>query len=84
MAASKAQFVVLLNNDTEVLSGDWIDQLLFLLEDDDVAAVSPVLVYPDGTIQHAGVALGMRNGSSRVARRRPAFRWTIRSAVLHP
>lgn len=54
---SKGKYIVLLNNDTEVTE-DWLDPLIEILESDpEVGAVGAKLLYPDGTIQHAGVVL---------------------------
>lgn len=72
VAASAGEILVLLNNDTEVVQGDWLEQLLFLLEQPSVGAVGPVLFYPDGTVQHAGVAIGMRGTADHVLRGLPA------------
>jgi GT2 family glycosyltransferase/glycosyltransferase involved in cell wall biosynthesis len=50
-------YILFLNNDTEVQPG-WLDALLKILDaDEKVAAAGAKLLYPDGTIQHAGVAL---------------------------
>jgi GT2 family glycosyltransferase len=55
--AARGKYVVFLNNDTEVQS-NWLGPLFSLAEADPaVAAVGSKLLYPDGTIQHAGVAL---------------------------
>ncbi len=55
--AARGQYVVFLNNDTEVQS-NWLGALYALGEADPaVAAVGAKLLFPDGTIQHAGVAL---------------------------
>jgi GT2 family glycosyltransferase/glycosyltransferase involved in cell wall biosynthesis/tetratricopeptide (TPR) repeat protein len=55
--AAQGRFLVFLNNDTEVQSG-WLAPLFSLAEtDSSVAAVGSKLLYPNGTIQHAGVAL---------------------------
>jgi len=70
VAASTGDFVVLLNNDTEVVQSDWLEQMLFLLDDREVAAVGPMLLYPNHTVQHAGVALGMRGTADHVLRGR--------------
>jgi GT2 family glycosyltransferase len=59
VAASGADYVVFLNNDTEVVDGDWIEALLEEAQRPDVGAVAPLLTYPDGSVQHAGAALGM-------------------------
>jgi O-antigen biosynthesis protein len=55
----ETEHVILLNNDTEVLSPDWIEQLLKEMVDSTVGAVGALLWYPNNTIQHAGVAVGM-------------------------
>ncbi len=66
--AASGEYVVLLNNDTEVVTPDWIEQMLFLLEQEGVGAVGPLLVYPNGTVQHAGVVLGFRGTADHVMR----------------
>ena len=53
------EYLILLNNDTEVRSEGWIEELLGLCQQDSVGAVGAKLYYPDGTIQHAGVVLGL-------------------------
>ena len=70
--ASTGEILVLLNNDTEIVQGDWLEQLLFLLEEPGIAAVGPLLLYPQGTVQHAGVALGLRGTADHVLRGLPA------------
>lgn len=62
------EVVVLLNNDTEVLTPDWIEILLYYLDKDDVGVVGPMLIYPDETVQHAGVVLGFRGTADHVMR----------------
>lgn len=54
-AAARGDHLLFLNNDTEVLSRDWLDQLLSVAADPRVGAVGATLLYPDGTIQHAGL-----------------------------
>ncbi len=49
---------IFLNNDTRVISTDWIERLSEQALRDDVGAVGPLMLYQDGTIQHAGVVLG--------------------------
>jgi len=55
---AKGEYLVFLNNDTEVISPNWLDAMLALAKDPDVGAVGAKLLYPDDTIQHAGVMLG--------------------------
>jgi len=53
--AASGQVVVLLNNDTEVVAGDWLDELVGQLARPEVGVVGALLLFGDGTIQHAGV-----------------------------
>ncbi len=61
LAAARARGTLLcfLNNDTEVISPDWLEEMVSLAVQDDVGAVGAMLYYPDDTIQHAGVVLGL-------------------------
>lgn len=56
---ANGEYLILLNNDTEVQTAGWIEELLGLCQQQEVGAVGAKLYYPDGTIQHAGVALGV-------------------------
>lgn len=60
-AAAKAtgEILLLLNNDTEIIDPAWLKEMVRYLLQPDVAAVGAKLLYPDRTIQHAGVVLGM-------------------------
>lgn len=55
VAASVGSLVVLLNDDTEVVTPDWIERLVVLTTIDDVGAVGVKLLYSDGRVQHGGV-----------------------------
>lgn len=57
---ARGEYLLFLNNDTEVITPDWIEQMLCFAKRDDVGAVGVKLLYPDGTIQHGGVTLGVR------------------------
>lgn len=54
-AASRGEHVVLLNDDIEVISPDWIEEMLGFSQLRGVGAVGCKLLFPDGLIQHAGV-----------------------------
>jgi O-antigen biosynthesis protein len=56
---SGADMLVFLNNDTEVVDPRWVETLLEEARRPEVGAVAPLLLYPDGTVQHAGAALGL-------------------------
>ena len=55
--ASQGDYVLLLNDDTEIITPDALDTLVGLLEDPDVAMAGPMLLYEDGKIQSAGHVL---------------------------
>ena len=57
---AKGEQILLLNNDTEVISPDWIQEMLMYAQRQDVGAVGAKLYYPDGTIQHAGIGIGIK------------------------
>ncbi len=68
---STGEYLVFMNNDIEVISPDWIEQMLYYAEQKDVGAVGGLLIYPDGTVQHAGVVLGCRGTADHVLRGAP-------------
>ena len=59
------EYILLLNNDTEVITVNWMEELLMYAQRKDVGAVGAKLYYADKTIQHAGVVLGL--GAHRTA-----------------
>ena len=56
---ASGEYLVLLNNDTEVISPDWIEQMLMFAQRKDVGVVGAKLYFPDDTIQHVGVVIGL-------------------------
>ncbi|MBZ5595467.1 MAG: glycosyltransferase family 2 protein [Acidobacteriia bacterium] len=65
---AEGAYLVFMNNDIEARSADWIEQMLFYAEREDVGAVGALLLYPNGTVQHAGVVLGCRGTADHVLR----------------
>lgn len=55
---AKGEYVVLLNNDTEIITEDWLEEMLGHSQRKEVGIVGAKLYYPDDTIQHAGVIIG--------------------------
>ncbi|WP_298335951.1 glycosyltransferase family 2 protein [Ferrimicrobium sp.] len=53
-------YLCLLNNDTEVQRPDWLEVMLGYAQRPGIGAVGAKLLYPDGTVQHAGVITGLR------------------------
>lgn len=65
VSEAAGEYVLLLNNDTSVITPDWVEELLMYAQRKDVGAVGAKLYYEDRTIQHAGVVLGL--GAHRTA-----------------
>ena len=69
--AARGEYLLLLNNDTEVRSAAWLQEMLMYAQRPDVGAVGAKLFYPDGTIQHAGLALGIMHLAGHLHRHFP-------------
>ncbi|MBW4582147.1 MAG: glycosyltransferase family 2 protein [Tildeniella nuda ZEHNDER 1965/U140] len=54
-ANANGQFLLLLNDDTEVITPDWLESMLEFAQQDDIGAVGAKLLFPDGKLQHGGV-----------------------------
>lgn len=63
--AAAGDYILLLNNDTQVITVNWIEELLMYAQREDVGAVGAKLYYGNKTIQHAGVVLQL--GAHRTA-----------------
>ena len=57
--ATDSELILLLNNDIRVLTPDWLQQMVATIALPRVGAVGAKLLYPDGSLQHAGVILGL-------------------------
>jgi glycosyltransferase involved in cell wall biosynthesis/SAM-dependent methyltransferase len=60
-AAGQAQgeYLCLMNNDIEIISPDWLDEMVSLANQPGVGAVGAQLWYPDNTAQHSGIIIGL-------------------------
>jgi len=56
---AEGEYILLLNDDTEVIDGAWLEAMLEHAQRPEVGAVGARLLYPDGRIQHAGVVVGV-------------------------
>lgn len=56
---ARGSIVGLINNDIEVISPDWLGEMVSLAAQEDIGCVGAKLYYADGTIQHAGVITGI-------------------------
>lgn len=64
-AHANGEYLLLLNNDTEVITINWMEEMLMYAQRSDVGAVGAKLYYENNTIQHAGIVLGL--GAHRTA-----------------
>ena len=65
---SQGELLLFLNNDTEVLHKNWLQNMVGELQQKEVGAVGAQLLYPDGTIQHAGVVPGIGHVAGHIFR----------------
>lgn len=72
VAGSRGGVLVLLNNDVAVLREDWLTALVRQACRPEIGAVGAKLLYADGTLQHAGVVVGLGGRAGHILRRRPA------------
>jgi O-antigen biosynthesis protein len=56
---AKGEYLLFLNNDIEVIHSDWLREMLSNCQREEVGAVGAKLYYPDNTVQHAGVIVGI-------------------------
>lgn len=56
---AKGEYLVLLNNDIEILTEGWLEEMLGTCQRPEVAIVGARLYYPDDSIQHAGIVVGI-------------------------
>nr|WP_241148233.1 glycosyltransferase family 2 protein [Xanthomonas axonopodis] len=63
---ARGEVLVFLNNDTEIIDGEWLQRLAENALRPDVGVCGPLLLYGDRTIQHAGVVIGMGGWADHV------------------
>ncbi|MDE0970367.1 MAG: glycosyltransferase family 2 protein, partial [Octadecabacter sp.] len=68
---SQSEIIALVNNDTEIISAEWLREMVSLAVRPDVGCVGAKLYYPDNTIQHAGVVVGLGNIAAHAFRGSP-------------
>jgi len=71
VAQARGEVIGLVNNDIEVISADWMEEMVAHAMRPDVGAVGAMLYYPDDTIQHAGVLVGLCGVAGHVGSRHP-------------
>lgn len=56
---SSGEYILFLNNDIEVINREWLTSMIEHIQRDDIGAVGAKLFFPNDTIQHAGVVMGL-------------------------
>lgn len=64
---ARGEYLVFLNNDIELLTPDWLERMLLSCRRPEVAAVGARLYYPDDTVQHAGIIVGIGGHARGIA-----------------
>ena len=70
---AKGEYLVLMNNDIEIITPDWIEALLEHAQRPEVGAVGAKLYYANGNIQHAGVIVGIAGFAGHAHRHFPGY-----------
>lgn len=65
---AKGEYLLFLNNDTKIINENWLEALLEHAQRPEIAAVGAKLLYPDQTIQHAGIIMGIAGTCSHAFR----------------
>ena len=63
---SKGDYLLFLNNDTEIITKDWIQGLLEHAQRENIGAVGAKLYFPDNTLQHAGIVVGLFDSAGHI------------------
>ena len=75
---ARRESLLFLNDDVTALQPGWLDSLTALVERPDIAVAGAKLLYPSGAIQHAGIAVGIGEGTGHIGRGKFAsdlWRW---------
>jgi len=67
-ASARGEVLCFLNNDVEIIDPDWLSALVPHAIRKDIGAVGACLLYPDGSVQHAGVVIGVGGGAAHAHR----------------
>jgi O-antigen biosynthesis protein len=68
---AKGEYILFLNDDTQVIGGEWLTAMVEQAQRPEVGAVGAKLLYPDNRIQHAGVTVGIFGGAGHAFRNLP-------------
>ncbi len=71
VSKSTADYVLFLNNDTKIITENWLEGLLMWASQKEIGAVGAKLLYPDHTVQHAGILVGVGGVANHAYYRQP-------------
>ncbi|MCG6871973.1 MAG: glycosyltransferase, partial [Gammaproteobacteria bacterium] len=74
VAQARGEYVVLLNNDMEIITYDWIEALLEHAQREEVGCVGGKLYFEDSTVQHGGIIIGIGGYAGHAHKGFPSFR----------
>ena len=63
---SSGSYLLMLNNDVKVIQSDWMTKMISYAQRTNIGAVGVKLLYPDDTIQHAGIVLGINGDAGHI------------------
>ncbi len=69
---ARSRHIVLLNDDMEVISPEWLSAMIEFTQQEEIGVVGAKLLFPDDRIQHAGLVLGVNNGAAHAFHEYPA------------
>ncbi len=83
-AHAKGEYLLMLNNDVEIINPDWLTEMLMQASRPGAAICGAMLYYPDDTIQHAGVITGLGGyaGHSHKYKKRGGSGYMFRAATV--
>jgi GT2 family glycosyltransferase len=76
-AQTTAEYLLFVNNDMEVLTEGWLDAMLAFASRPEIGAVGAQLFFPDGTLQHYGVVMGMTGYAGHLLAGAAPSAWTF-------
>jgi GT2 family glycosyltransferase len=82
-ASTAAEYLLFLNNDTVIVAADWVESMLAYARRPHIGAVGALLLYPDDTVQHGGVILGVLGLAGHAHRNLPAVSAGYHGALQH-
>lgn len=78
------EYLLFLNNDTEIITPEWIEEMLAYAQRQDVGAVGAKLYYPDDTVQHAGVVIGLGGIAGHIFSGTPRVEYGYQARLISP